>query len=74
LGEDLNDLVKCYSGDEYAQRPTALCWEDQWLDVSAIEVQWRTPHGKAFRVRTRDNRGFELSWNESADEWKITEI
>jgi hypothetical protein len=74
LGEDLKDLVKCYSGDEYAQRPTAIYWEDQWLEISSIETQWRTPHGKSFRVRTRDNRGFELSWNESDDEWKITEI
>jgi hypothetical protein len=74
LGEDVKDLVRCYSGDEYAQRPTALCWEDQWFDINSIEAQWRTPHGKVFRVRTRDNRHFELSWIASDDEWKITEI
>jgi len=74
LGEDVNDQVRCYSGDEYAQRPTALYWEKQWLEVSLIEAQWRTPDGKAFRVHTRDNQRFELLWFESDDEWKIMEI
>ena len=74
MGEDVKDLVRCYSGNEYAQRPTALYWETQWLQVSSIEAEWRTPDGKAFRVYTRDNQRFELLWYESDDEWKITEI
>jgi len=74
LGEDLKDLVRCYSGDEYAQRPTALYWENRWLEVGSVEEQWRIPHGKAFRVQTRDNQRFELLWFESDDEWKIKEI
>jgi hypothetical protein len=74
LGEDVRDLVKCYSGDEYAQRPTALFWKNQWLEISSIEAQWRTPDGKTFRIHTRDNQRFELLWFESDDEWKIIEI
>jgi hypothetical protein len=74
LGEDLKDLVRCYSGDEYAQRPTALYWENRWLEVGSVEEQWRIPDGKAFRVQTRDNQRFELLWFESDDEWKIKEI
>jgi hypothetical protein len=74
LGEDLKDLVRCYSGSQYAERPTALYWENQWLEVSSVEAQWCIPGGKAFRVHTRDNHGFELLWREVDDEWKIIEI
>lgn len=74
MGEDVKDLVRCYSGNEYAERPTALYWENQWLEVSSVESQWRIPGGKAFRVHTLDNHRFELLCCELGDEWKIIEI
>jgi len=64
-------VVECYSGVEYAERPTALWWEGQRLEVEAVEAAWRTPEGKRFRVRTRDGQVFELVYFELHDEWSI---
>ena len=64
-------LVECHSGHEYAERPVAAQWEDQRLEIAAIEAQWRTPGGKRFRVRTADNQVFELFYGALNDEWHI---
>ena len=74
MGEELEQPVECYSGSEYAERPIALRWEDQRLEIAEIEAQWRIPGGKCFRVRTRDNRRFELFYGELYDEWRINEV
>jgi len=64
-------VVECHSGYEYAQRPVALHWEGQRLEIELVEAQWRTPGGKCFRVRTRDGRAFELFYSEHSDEWRV---
>ena len=66
--------VKCHSEYEYAERPTSLCWKDEWLEIEAIEQQWRIPGGKCFRVRVKDGRVFELMYGELYDEWRINFI
>ncbi|HZU86514.1 MAG TPA: hypothetical protein VFF78_03455 [Anaerolineaceae bacterium] len=71
MGDELNDLVECHSGFEYAERPTALRWEDQRLKISAIEDQWCIPGGKKFRVRVEDGRVFELFYGELYSDWRI---
>jgi hypothetical protein len=65
------DLVECHSGYEYAERPTALWWEGQRLEVSEVEAQWRISGGKKFRVRTVDGQVFELLYVELYDEWRV---
>jgi hypothetical protein len=67
-----DELVECHSGYEYAQRPVALRWENERLEVDAVEAEWRIPGGRRFRVRTQDGRRFELFYGELYDEWRVT--
>jgi len=63
--------VECHSGTTYAERPTALHWEGERLEIEAILARWRTPGGRVFRVQAVDGRVFELSYDEALDEWQI---
>lgn len=74
MGDELKDLVECHSGYEYAERPTALRWQEQRLEIVEIEAQWRIPGGRCFRVRTAGERKFELFYGELYDEWRINEL
>jgi hypothetical protein len=74
VGQGNQDLVSCRSDYSYAQRPVALQWEGQRLEVRAVEAEWRAPAGRGFRVTTTDDRRFELVYHESDDEWQITLI
>ncbi len=64
-------VVECHSGYEYAERPVAIHWEGQRLEVERVEAEWRVSGGKQFRVRTRDGRRFDLFYEELDDEWRI---
>jgi len=64
-------LVECRSDSEYAERPIALHWQEQRLEIVEILSRWRSPAGKCFRVRTVDNQIFELTYNETSDRWQI---
>jgi hypothetical protein len=65
------DRVECHSGFEYAERPVALHWEGDRLEIEEILDRWQIPDSKCFRVRTRDGQIFELFFNELYDEWRI---
>jgi hypothetical protein len=73
----MSELVECYSGSVYAERPTALTWLGQRYTISEILSQGRTPRLKWFRVRTEAGQVFELSYIDvsSAEplehEWQI---
>jgi hypothetical protein len=67
----MSDLVECHSGFAYADRPVALTWEGQRLEISQILAEWLTPEEKHFRVRTTDGREFELAYSPAMDEWQI---
>jgi hypothetical protein len=67
----MSDLVECHSGFEYAERPVALRWEDQRLEIQSVDAEWLIPGGKCFRVTTQDGRCFELFYGELYDEWRI---
>lgn len=71
---EVSDLVECHSGCEYAERPVALHWEGERLQVEIVEDRWRIPGGKCFRVRTTDGRRFELFYGELYDEWRINPL
>jgi hypothetical protein len=67
------DLVECHSGYEYAERPTAVYWQEQRLLITGILESRQIPEGKAFRVRTHNDQVFELTYIEALDEWRIQE-
>lgn len=68
---DPETLVECHSGHTYADRPTALYWQGDRLEVVEIEARWRIPGGRKFRVRTETGQRFELFYGEMFDEWRI---
>ena len=63
--------VECHSGFAYAERPVALYWQGERQEIETIIAEWRSPQGKAFRVRTKDGKTFELLYNETDDEWNV---
>jgi hypothetical protein len=65
------DVVECHSGFSYAEKPVALTWNDQRLEVDGILATWRTPAGCHFRVRTRNLGLFELVYFIVEDQWQI---
>lgn len=74
MGEVNPDPVECHSGYEYAERPLAIHWEGERLEIEAIEDRWRIPGGKCFRVCVRDGRRFELFYGELYDEWRVNPL
>ena len=62
--------VECHSEYSYAQRPAAIWWQGRRQEVESVESEWRTPRGKAFRVRTRSGSRFELLYAELEDSWQ----
>ncbi|MEW6033437.1 MAG: hypothetical protein AB1603_01115, partial [Chloroflexota bacterium] len=66
--------VACYSGRTRAERPLRLTWHGTDLLVRDIEKEWQEPGHRLFRVRTQDNRLFELCYNERHHTWTGTEL
>ena len=64
-------IVECLSSSVYPERPVALRWQDERLEIEAILSQWRTPEERWFRVRTRDQQTFELAYAENGAGWRI---
>jgi hypothetical protein len=71
LGHALSATVECYSGSRYAERPLAFTWEGQRQEITAVEAEWRTPAGRTFQVRTREDLCFLLAYDEARDDWQI---
>lgn len=65
--------VRCYSGQAYAERPVSFTREGKEYQVAEVEAEWRGPGTRNFRVRTRDNKLFQLCYNESQDKWSLTD-
>jgi hypothetical protein len=70
----MSESVECYSGVEYPERPTAITYQGQRLEIAQVIQVWRIPEGKRFRVQTADMQVFELVYKESEDEWLVTLI
>ncbi len=71
----LNNLkVNCYSGHTYAERPKSFLWEGREYEVKEIERAWQEPGQRYFQVRTRDNKLFQLCYNETEDQWSLMEL
>ena len=66
--------VNCYSGHTYAGRPESFVWEGVKYEVEEIERAWQEPGERYFQVKTRDNKLFKLCYNETEDQWSLTEL
>jgi len=64
--------VECLSGYTYAERPIALWWEGERLNIVEIEERWRMPGGRRFRVLAENDQIFELCYVERQDEWQVS--
>lgn len=65
--------VACYSGSRYAERPASFLWGGSGHMVRTIESEWLELGARHFRLRTEDDRQFELCYYEDADQWLIQE-
>ena len=63
--------VFCHSGSTYAERPVALVWEGERLEIKSVAGQYNSPDGFHFRVQTFDGRFFGLYYDNFSDEWRI---
>ena len=68
------ELVECYSGSRYGERPLAFHWQGQRLEIGKIETQERRPQSLFFRVLTIGGQAFELSYGEGTDSWEIKSL
>ena len=66
--------VSCYSGYTYAERPRSFVWQGIAYEVAEIEKTWQQPGERCFQVSTRDNRLFNLCYNETLQRWSLTEV
>lgn len=67
----MTEIVTCFSGARYADRPVAFRFGGQELQVAAIERHWREPNGLFFVVQTPDSQRFRLSYDEENDHWRV---
>jgi hypothetical protein len=65
--------VVCYAGRTSPERPTSFVWRGREHTVEKIESEWREPGVKCFRLRSGDDRMFELCYYEGADKWLARE-
>lgn len=71
----LNNLkVNCYSGHTYAEEPRSFLWEGIEYEVVEIGKAWHEPGMRYFQVRTRDNKLFQLCYNEIEKQWSLIEL
>jgi len=63
--------VNCYSGYTYAERPRFFLWEGIKYGVEGIEKAWQEPGKRYFQVRTKDNKQFNLCYNETQEQWSL---
>lgn len=73
--DELNNLkVKCYSGQTYAERPRSFVWEGVEYEVAEVEKEWQEPGERHFQVKTKDNKRFQLCYNEAQDQWSLIQL
>lgn len=65
------NVVQCRSEYNYDQRPERFLWAGDWLRVSKLTAEWKTPEGHFFRVLTDARIAFELVFHETNDIWLI---
>ena len=69
---NVKDLVECYSGHEYAERPLAFTWQGERMKVDKIVAEAVTPNGKSFKVTAENGQQFTLRYDQQNDCWMIS--
>jgi hypothetical protein len=67
----VDDLVECYSGVEYAQRPVRFFWQGLWRTVGRICAERRIPAGKQFEILDGERGKFLLTYETARERWTI---
>jgi hypothetical protein len=70
----MTQVVECYSGATYAERPVVVHWQGQRLVVEQVLRSWRTPAGPGFEVTVAGQRSFRLQLDEATGIWNVQEI
>jgi hypothetical protein len=70
----MGDLVECYAGSRYPERPRAFAWQGQRLEVAAVESEWQSPTARFFRVRTGNGQIFLLGYREADGAWTVEQL
>lgn len=70
----METIVYCRSDSDYAERPLALKWQDERLEVIQILGRWRTPTGVHFKVKANNQAVFDLFYNPHEDTWQVDQI
>lgn len=66
-------MVECYAGATYPEKPLALYWDGERLEIEQIEFQVRVPDGWRYRVRTINSQVFELKYEENNARWYVSQ-
>jgi hypothetical protein len=67
----MDDMVECYSGVEYAQRPVRFSWQGTHRTVRRICAERRIPEGKQFDVVDEEGGNFLLTYEAARDCWTV---
>ena len=65
-----NLVVRCYSGHIYAEEPRSFEWEGVEYEVEVVKA-WQEPGERHFKVKTGDNKLFQLCYNEAEERWSL---
>ncbi len=65
--------VACYSGHTYAERPVSFIWREKEYKIKEIEKTWFEPGKRFFQVISYDKKTFKLCYNETEQQWSLTE-
>jgi len=68
------DLVNCRADHDYPGRPLAFTWQGIRFEVADVLVQYRTPQGCQFHVRTMDANIFGLDYDITTDTWSVHQL
>jgi len=68
------EIVECHSDFTYAEKPVAIIWKGQRLEVDAILASWNSPGERCFRVLAGERCVFYLVYCENENEWQIQPI
>jgi hypothetical protein len=69
-----NLKVRWYSGNTYVEKPLSFTWQSVEYQVAEVTKEWRELGKRCFRVKTGDNKSFQLCYNEAKEEWSLQEL
>jgi hypothetical protein len=64
-------IVRCYSGQTYAESPTSFLWQGIEHRIMHIENAWLEPVQRHFLVLTEKDQRMHLSYDEAQDRWSL---